>query len=100
MNVVVCMYVLAWVLGATICKLLPYLQGVSVCASVYSLVAVAVERCRTVTVPLQQRLTVQSCRKIIAIIWIAAALITAPWLFVFQQHSVIGENFLVIVFNQ
>jgi len=75
------------VLGTTICKLLPFLQGVSVCASVYSLVAVAVERCRTVTAPLNQRMTTRTCRIIIALIWIVAALITSPWLVVFKQYQ-------------
>ena len=97
MNVVVCMYVLAWVLGATICKLLPFLQGVSVFASVYSLVAVAVERCRSITSPLNQRMNPRMCRIVIALIWILALIITSPWIFVFKQNFVIGrEDFLVI----
>ena len=86
---------LAWVLGAAVCKLLPFLQGVSVYASVYSLVAVAVERCRSITSPFKQRINIRSCRLIIVLIWIVAILITAPWLFVFQQHSVNDDNFLV-----
>ena len=36
--------VLAWILGGALCKLVPYVQGVSVAASVYSLVAVSVDR--------------------------------------------------------
>ena len=86
----------AWVLGALICKLLPFLQGVSVCASVYSLVVVAVERCLSITSPLENRMSKRSCGIIIALIWIVAALITSPWLVVFKQFSAVPQNFLVI----
>lgn len=34
----------AWVLGWLMCKTVPYVQGVSVAASVYSLIAVSVDR--------------------------------------------------------
>ena len=35
---------LAWVLGRMVCKAVPYLQGVSVNASVYTLVAISIDR--------------------------------------------------------
>ena len=35
---------LAWILGGAMCKLVTYVQGVSVAASVDSLVAVSVDR--------------------------------------------------------
>lgn len=75
----------AWVLGSTICKLVPYLQGVSVCASVYTLVAVAVERYRSISSPWRRRLSSRCCRTIIGLIWTGAAIITLPWLVVFRQ---------------
>lgn len=34
----------AWVLGRVVCKAVPYLQGVSVNASVYTLVAISIDR--------------------------------------------------------
>lgn len=36
--------VLAWMLGWLMCKFVPYIQGVSVAASVYSLIAVSLDR--------------------------------------------------------
>ncbi|CAH0381766.1 unnamed protein product [Bemisia tabaci] len=33
-----------WVLGWYMCKVVPYVQGVSVAASVYSLIAVSIDR--------------------------------------------------------
>ncbi|CAK1541224.1 unnamed protein product [Leptosia nina] len=36
--------VTAWVLGWLMCKTVPYVQGLSVAASVYSLVAVSLDR--------------------------------------------------------
>ncbi|KAF4528055.1 hypothetical protein B566_EDAN012016 [Ephemera danica] len=43
----------AWILGAVICKTVPYLQGVSVSASVHTLVAIAVERCLAICCPMR-----------------------------------------------
>lgn len=75
-------------LGSFICKLVPYLQGVSVCASVYTLVAVAVERYWSISSPWKKRLSSRSCRIIIGFIWIGSAIITLPWLVVFRQDYV------------
>ncbi len=85
----------AWVLGSVICKLVPYLQGVSVAASVYTLVAVAVERHRSISFPWKRRLSSSCGRWIILFIWLFAFIITLPWLFVFNQ-SLSPEGFLVI----
>ena len=74
-------------LGPVICKLVPYVQGVSVCASVYTLVAVAVERYYSICQPWKSRISTRKCRKIIGCIWVAAALLTSPWIVVFQQHT-------------
>lgn len=38
------LFVSAWVLGWLMCKTVPYVQGLSVAASVYSLVAVSLDR--------------------------------------------------------
>lgn len=35
---------IAWILGSIMCKIVPYIQGVSVAASVYSLCAVSIDR--------------------------------------------------------
>ena len=78
----------AWVLGSIICKLVPYLQGVSVSASVYTLVAVAVERYWSISSPWKKRLSSRCCRVIIGLIWIGSAIITLPWLVVFRQDYV------------
>lgn len=37
-------FFLAWILGSIMCKIVPYIQGVSVAASVYSLCAVSIDR--------------------------------------------------------
>ena len=34
----------AWVMGSLMCKAVPYIQGMSVCASVYSLAAISADR--------------------------------------------------------
>lgn len=74
-------------MGPFICKLLPFTQGVSVCASVYTLVAVAAQRYRSISSPWTGRLSRSTCRVIISAIWLGSALVTLPWLFVFRQSS-------------
>ena len=39
-----CFQFSAWVMGWLLCKAVPYIQGVAVCASVYSLVAISTDR--------------------------------------------------------
>lgn len=42
----------AWFLGAFFCKAVSYLQGVSVSASVNTLMAISIERCMAISCPL------------------------------------------------
>lgn len=42
--VIFCRIFSAWILGNIMCKVVPYVQGVSVAASVYSLCAVSIDR--------------------------------------------------------
>ncbi|KAK3912876.1 Neuropeptide SIFamide receptor [Frankliniella fusca] len=68
-----------WVLGDAICRTLPYLQGVSVSASVYTLVCISVERCLAICWPLRCQLSLRTCRQLIAFVWAVSLLVTTPW---------------------
>ena len=70
------------------CSLGTYILEVSVYASVYSLVALTIERYRSITSPLKPRWTTRTCLKIIAIIWIAACVIPSSLLSVTQKLSI------------
>ncbi|XP_052132361.1 neuropeptide SIFamide receptor-like isoform X2 [Frankliniella occidentalis] len=75
-----------WVLGDAICRTLPYLQGVSVSASIYTLVCISVERCLAICYPLKCQLSLRTCRQLIAFVWAVSLLVTTPWAVVFTTE--------------
>ncbi|CAG7828248.1 unnamed protein product [Allacma fusca] len=77
----------AWVLGWWMCKTVPYVQGVSVCASVYSLVAVSLDRFIAIWFPLGGGLTKGKARIIIVVIWCVACTMALPWALYFDLVS-------------
>lgn len=93
-----------WHLGSVMCKLVPFLQGVSVAASVSTLTAISVDRWVTnirhqhfplewfhvflnssrylaICHPLKRCLTKRAVRNTIATIWILSSVTISPWLF-------------------
>ncbi|KDR20752.1 Neuropeptide FF receptor 2 [Zootermopsis nevadensis] len=66
-------------MGWVICKTVPYLQGVSVSASINTLVAISVERCLAICYPLKWQMTSRACRVVVIIIWTFSLTITLPW---------------------
>ncbi|XP_014089790.3 neuropeptide SIFamide receptor [Bactrocera oleae] len=72
-----------WMLGWLMCKTVPYIQGVSVAASVYSLIAVSLDRFIAIWWPLKQ-MTKSRARFMILCIWLIALSSTIPWLLYFD----------------
>ncbi|XP_061397673.1 neuropeptide SIFamide receptor [Musca vetustissima] len=72
-----------WILGWLMCKTVPYIQGVSVAASVYSLIAVSLDRFIAIWWPLRQ-LSKSRARFMILCIWIIAFGTTIPWALYFD----------------
>ncbi|XP_046805971.1 neuropeptide SIFamide receptor [Lucilia cuprina] len=72
-----------WMLGWLMCKTVPYIQGVSVAASVYSLIAVSLDRFIAIWWPLRQ-LSKSRARFMILCIWIIAFGTTIPWALYFD----------------
>jgi hypothetical protein len=66
-------------MGWVICKTVPYLQGVSVSASINTLVAISVERCLAICYPLKWQMTSRACRVVVVVIWMFSLIITLPW---------------------
>ncbi|XP_072395451.1 neuropeptide SIFamide receptor-like [Diabrotica undecimpunctata] len=79
-----------WILGWWMCKTVPYIQGVSVAASVYSLVAVSLDRFLAIWWPLKCQITKRRARIIIIFIWFVALTTTIPWAIFFD---------LVVIFS-
>ncbi|XP_005392826.1 PREDICTED: neuropeptide FF receptor 2 [Chinchilla lanigera] len=67
-----------WPFGSTMCKTSGLVQGISVAASVFTLVAIAVDRFRCVVYPFKPKLTIQTASVIIVIIWVLAVTIMLP----------------------
>ncbi|XP_047026198.1 neuropeptide SIFamide receptor [Helicoverpa zea] len=81
-----------WVLGWLMCKTVPYVQGLSVAASVYSLVAVSLDRFLAIWWPLKCQITKRRARMMIVFIWIFAISVTTPWVFFFDLVVVFDDN--------
>ncbi|NWT28674.1 NPFF1 protein, partial [Cardinalis cardinalis] len=67
-----------WPFDNTMCKMSGLVQGMSVSASVFTLVAIAVERFRCIVHPFRQKLTLRKALLTIAVIWVLALLIMCP----------------------
>ncbi|XP_061589331.1 neuropeptide FF receptor 2-like [Cololabis saira] len=67
-----------WPFGSIVCKLSGMVQGISVSASVFTLVAIAVDRFRCIVYPFKQKLTIATSKLIIVIIWVLAVFIMCP----------------------
>uniref|UniRef100_A0A182VR76 G-protein coupled receptors family 1 profile domain-containing protein n=1 Tax=Anopheles minimus TaxID=112268 RepID=A0A182VR76_9DIPT len=78
----------AWILGVFFCKGVSYLQGVSVSASVNTLMAISIERCFAISFPISGTITTRQYRLIVTIIWFIALSINLPWLFVFTLRPI------------
>ncbi|GIY70887.1 neuropeptide SIFamide receptor [Caerostris extrusa] len=66
------------------CKAVAYLQGVSVCASVTTLVAISVDRFLAICYPMTWQITSRGCRFIIGAIWTFSITLTLPWMVYFR----------------
>ncbi|NXD42793.1 NPFF2 protein, partial [Copsychus sechellarum] len=67
-----------WPFGSLVCKMSGMVQGISVSASVFTLVAIAMDRFRCIVHPFKQKLTVPTAVAIIAAIWLLAVAIMCP----------------------
>uniref|UniRef100_UPI00398E66DF neuropeptide FF receptor 2-like n=1 Tax=Pristiophorus japonicus TaxID=55135 RepID=UPI00398E66DF len=67
-----------WPFGSFVCKMSGLVQGISVSASVFTLVAIAVDRFRCIVYPLKQKLNMTVATIIITVIWVLAVSIMCP----------------------
>lgn len=77
-----------WIFGSLMCKMVPFLQGLSVNASINTLMAIAIDRYMAICRPLQNHMTRKMARSIIAVIWVVAALIMSPWIVYFERFDI------------
>uniref|UniRef100_A0A8C8RT75 Neuropeptide FF receptor 2 n=1 Tax=Pelusios castaneus TaxID=367368 RepID=A0A8C8RT75_9SAUR len=84
-----------WPFGSMVCKMSGMVQGISVSASVFTLVAVAVDRFRCIVYPFKQKLSISTAVIIIAVIWVLAIAIMCPSAVMLQVQE--EKHFRVIV---
>ncbi|KAM8808360.1 neuropeptide FF receptor 2 [Eudromia elegans] len=84
-----------WPFGSMVCKMSGMVQGISVSASVFTLVAIAVDRFRCIVYPFKQKLTVSTAVVIVAVIWILAVAIMCPSAVMLQVQE--EKHFRVIL---
>ncbi|KAK0179112.1 hypothetical protein PV327_007934 [Microctonus hyperodae] len=67
-----------WFLGDKLCKIIPYLQTVSVSVSIFTLTAISIDRWYAICFPLEFKSTTKRAKKIIFSIWIVSFLFDIP----------------------
>ncbi|XP_054467303.1 neuropeptide FF receptor 1 like 2 [Anoplopoma fimbria] len=85
-----------WPFSNTVCKMSGFVQGMSVSASVFTLVAIAVERFRCIVYPLQPKPTIVVAKAAIVLIWVLAVAIMCPAAVALTVDKV---PFLYMVYN-
>ncbi|XP_011836670.1 PREDICTED: orexin receptor type 2 isoform X1 [Mandrillus leucophaeus] len=76
-----------WFFGQSLCKVIPYLQTVSVSVSVLTLSCIALDRWYAICHPLMFKSTAKRARNSIVIIWIVSCIIMIPQAIVMECSS-------------
>ncbi|CAC5402403.1 NPFFR2 [Mytilus coruscus] len=83
-----------WVVGAYFCKFNPFIQITAMCASIFTLVAIAGDRFFAIMFPLKSRITQRRVSFVMVIIWTCAAAIGMPALFFYKYTKRQWKDFL------
>ncbi|KAM6984863.1 neuropeptide FF receptor 1 like 3 [Aplochiton taeniatus] len=67
-----------WPFSDAMCKLSGLVQGISVCASVFTLVAIAMHRFRCIVFPVKPKITLFAAKVTLALVWALALVIILP----------------------
>ncbi|XP_078576727.1 neuropeptide FF receptor 2-like [Branchiostoma floridae x Branchiostoma japonicum] len=76
-----------WPFGDVMCKLTPAVQVVSVAASVFTLVAIAVDRFYSVVHPTEPKITIRGVQKIVIAVWLLALFIMVPQVLLIEDKT-------------
>ena len=83
-----CVFEGAWILGAAACKILLYIQIITLASTTFILTAMSYDRYMAICKPLSFGNTSSRARKLIAISWTLALIFASPQLFIFRQDAV------------
>ncbi|CAH1246499.1 NPFFR2 [Branchiostoma lanceolatum] len=82
-----------WPFGDVMCKLTPAVQVVSVAASVFTLVAIAVDRFYSVVHPTEPKFSIRGVQKIVIAVWSLALFIMVPQVLLIEDKTMTLDFF-------
>lgn len=74
-----------WIRDKYFCRVLSYLQSVSIASSIFILIAISIERSMSIANPIKYRLKTRNFRIIMLVIWLSSLMLNVPWIFVFHS---------------
>ncbi|KAH8384097.1 hypothetical protein KR009_012113, partial [Drosophila setifemur] len=81
-----------WPFGEFYCKLSQFIAMLSICASVFTLMAISIDRYVAIIRPLQPRMSKRCNLAIAAVIWLASTLISCPMMLFYRTEEVYHGN--------
>ncbi|EDO44418.1 predicted protein, partial [Nematostella vectensis] len=81
------LYTTEWMFGTVLCKLVVYLQSVSVGSSVLTLLAITKDRFVAIIFPFRPRMSFKTAKTIIMLIWSLSLGIMAPLIYATKVHN-------------
>lgn len=86
-------------LGVALCKLIPFIQSLSVGCTVFNMTAIAIDRFFAVVFPLRRYITFTVAYVMIAVVWLSAIVISAPFLYAMNVIQPVENGRLYCVEN-
>ncbi|XP_035669408.1 neuropeptide FF receptor 2-like [Branchiostoma floridae] len=81
--------------GEVMCKLTPFVQGISVAASVFTLLAIAYDRYKAIVFPTETRMSIRTMQKLLVAVWLLAVVIMIPQVFNMHLRDLASATFCV-----
>ncbi|ESO10327.1 hypothetical protein HELRODRAFT_120046, partial [Helobdella robusta] len=87
-------FTFTWDLGVVLCKLVHYIQNVSVICSVLTLTTISIERYYAILRPMQSRFncTHHRAKKMVCFVWLLSTILATPILYGQQSLRAVGED--------
>ncbi|XP_035670154.1 QRFP-like peptide receptor [Branchiostoma floridae] len=83
-----------WLFGSVMCPLVRFFQVLSVSVSIFTLVAIGVDRYQAVMYPLRMRMSKSRAKQVVAIIWIMSFALAAVQLAVCRVYQTTFDSIL------
>ncbi|XP_058985627.1 tachykinin-like peptides receptor 99D [Musca domestica] len=81
-----------WAFGQLYCKISQFIATLSISASVFTLMAISIDRYVAIMKPLKPRMSKRSNLGIAAVIWIASAIISCPMLLFYTTEDISSKD--------